>query len=208
MTIAGEQGVPRETPHGADAPRPDVVWQTAAEGFRRWVEDDDQTGLDELVRCLTPTLWQIARSCGTTREQAEDVVQLAWLALARSRTSVRDPQAVGSWLVSTTRRDAWRLRRDDHQVVIDDEELADRVGAVPSVEAAVVEADESRRLWGAVDELDDRCRTLLRIVAFEHRPDYAAIAADLDMPVGSIGPTRGRCLTKLKGLLTGGNHRD
>ena len=54
------------------------------------------------------------------------------------------------------------------------------------------------RVWAAVDGLPERCRRLLRIVAFENRPDYAALAAQLGMPVGSIGPTRGRCLAKLR----------
>jgi DNA-directed RNA polymerase specialized sigma24 family protein len=62
----------------------------------------------------------------------------------------------------------------------------------------VVQHDEGRLLWAAVDELPERCRRLLRVVAFENRPDYRQIATDLDMPVGSIGPTRGRCLAKLR----------
>ena len=58
--------------------------------------------------------------------------------------------------------------------------------------------DGDDRLWDAVERLSERCQALLRIVAFEHRPDYTKIAADLGMPVGSIGPTRGRCLQKLR----------
>ena len=53
-------------------------------------------------------------------------------------------------------------------------------------------------LWAAVDRLPERCRRLLRVVAFESRPDYGRLAAELDMPIGSIGPTRGRCLAKLR----------
>ena len=63
---------------------------------------------------------------------------------------------------------------------------------------AAVEIDENRQLWAAVDGLPERCRRLLRIVAFENRPDYRQLAIDLEMPVGSIGPTRGRCLAKLR----------
>lgn len=57
------------------------------------------------------------------------------------------------------------------------------------------------RLWSAVRRLAERCQRLLRVIAFEDRPDYARIAADLGMPVGSIGPTRNRCLAKLRALL-------
>ena len=61
--------------------------------------------------------------------------------------------------------------------------------------------EEEQHLWRAVHTLDDRCRRLLRVVAFSVRPDYENLAVELDMPVGSIGPTRRRCLTKLKKLL-------
>ena len=67
-----------------------------------------------------------------------------------------------------------------------------------SAEAGACEHDEGDRLWAAVDGLPERCRRLLRIVAFENRPDYRELATELGMPVGSIGPTRGRCLAKLR----------
>jgi DNA-directed RNA polymerase specialized sigma24 family protein len=61
--------------------------------------------------------------------------------------------------------------------------------------------DEQRILWLAVARLNERCQRLLRVIAFDERPDYARIAQDLAMPVGSIGPTRQRCLVKLRALL-------
>jgi DNA-directed RNA polymerase specialized sigma24 family protein len=61
--------------------------------------------------------------------------------------------------------------------------------------------DQRHVLWAAVSRLSARCQELLRIVAFAPRPDYAAVAAELGLPVGSIGPTRGRCLAKLRALL-------
>jgi DNA-directed RNA polymerase specialized sigma24 family protein len=66
----------------------------------------------------------------------------------------------------------------------------------------VVLGDEQRQLWSCLARLPERCQRLLRIVAAEQRPDYTRIAADLQMPVGSIGPTRGRCLDKLRAELT------
>ena len=68
----------------------------------------------------------------------------------------------------------------------------------PAPEGQVVLDDENARLWDCLGRLPDRCQRLLRIVAAEARPDYSAIATELDMPVGSIGPTRGRCLDKLR----------
>ena len=79
-----------------------------------------------------------------------------------------------------------------------DEDLAPRLPDQRSAESSAVEHDARHRLWAAVDELPERCRRLLRVVAFENRPDYARLATDLGMPVGSIGPTRGRCLAKLR----------
>ena len=61
--------------------------------------------------------------------------------------------------------------------------------------------DRQRRLWEHVQGLPERCRELMRVIAFADRPDYALIAESLGMPVGSIGPTRGRCLAKLRQLL-------
>ena len=61
--------------------------------------------------------------------------------------------------------------------------------------------DQRRALWTAIRQLSPRCQELLRITAFVPRPDYAAVAAELGMRVGSVGPTRGRCLAKLRALL-------
>ena len=65
-----------------------------------------------------------------------------------------------------------------------------------------MEADTARVLWLHVKELNPRCQALLRVVAFATKPDYAAISAALGMPVGSIGPTRGRCLATLRTALS------
>ena len=86
-------------------------------------------------------------------------------------------------------------------------ELSRRLPDEDSAEAEVLRRDGDERLWDAVERLSERCQALLRIVAFEHRPDYTTIAANLGMPVGSIGPTRGRCLQKLRALIeTNGDH--
>jgi DNA-directed RNA polymerase specialized sigma24 family protein len=65
-------------------------------------------------------------------------------------------------------------------------------------EERVLQDDGDSRLWQHIARLPERCRALLRVIAFADRPDYAAVAQSLGMPVGSIGPTRGRCLAKLR----------
>lgn len=120
--------------------------------------------------------------------------------VAEPRSSIR---AVGGWLTTTARREAWRVSsRARRDVPVADEQLNLRIPDQRSAELSAVEADEARRLWRAVGTLSERCQRLLRIVAFEERPDYARIANDLQMPVGSIGPTRGRCLDKLRRAIT------
>ncbi|HQR27862.1 MAG TPA: sigma-70 family RNA polymerase sigma factor [Nocardioides sp.] len=189
----------------ADQPRGDrngAVWGQAAACFRRWL-DGDQGGLDDLVRLMTPVLWHVVRAYRLSPEVAEDVLQTTWLALVRRRDSIQDSVAVGGWLTTTARREAWRVgQKVARDVPVDDQEFQVALPTQRSAEADAVEHDEQQRLWLAVGTLDERCQRLLRIVAFEHRPDYRTVASTLDMPVGSIGPTRSRCLAKLRVALT------
>lgn len=178
-------------------------WQQAAELFGRWRAGETRA-MDDLVRLMTPTLWHVARAYGLSPSAAEDVVQTTWLTFVRKHDSVLDPTAVSAWLTVTARREAWRTSRvDSRSNAMEDERLEPRLPAQRSAEDEAVEAVASEGLWHAVEQLDERCRRLLRIVAFDDRPDYRRIAADLRMPIGSIGPTRGRCLAKLRALIVG-----
>jgi RNA polymerase sigma factor (sigma-70 family) len=193
---------------GAATERPGDVWGEAASAFERW-SSGDAVALDELVRVMTPVLWHVVRAYRLAHEVAEDVVQTTWLSLVRSRASIHEPAAVGGWLTTTARREAWKVAKASGRgIPVEDDELARRLPDEASAEAEVVRRDGGDRLWDAVQQLSERCQALLRIVAFEHRPDYTRIAADLDMPVGSIGPTRGRCLQKLRALIENGDDID
>jgi RNA polymerase sigma factor (sigma-70 family) len=192
----------RVTVDGAATERPGEVWGQATSAFEQWVEGD-AVALDELVRVMTPVLWHVVRAYRLPADVAEDVVQTTWLALVRSRDRIQEAAAVGGWLTMTARREAWKVARASGRALpVEDDELARRVPDEGSAEEEVLRRDGDDRLWNAVERLSERCRALLRIVAFEHRPDYTRIAADLGMPIGSIGPTRGRCLQKLRTLMT------
>ncbi len=183
--------------------RPDdgSVWVVSARHFRRWRAGEHEA-MDDLVKTLTPVLWQVVRSYRLDRDQAEDVIQTTWLTLVRRHESILDPQAVGSWLMTTARREAWRVSKlSDRLIPLEDEVLTAKMPSQPGVDTEVVAADEDDHLWDSVHELSPRCQRLLRIIAFDDRPDYKSLAESLGMPVGSIGPTRGRCLAKLKELL-------
>jgi len=188
----------QESATGAPA---ETTWDRAADCCSRWL-DGDTSGLDDLVRLMTPVLWQVVRACSLPEESAEDVVQTTWVAFVRSAGRLRDAQSVGGWLTTTARREAWRVSQARSRTTFVEDDTLERV--VPperSAEAEMVTRDESSQLWSAVGALDERCQMLLRVVAFADRPDYAGIARDLGMPVGSIGPTRMRCLGKLRALL-------
>jgi RNA polymerase sigma factor (sigma-70 family) len=165
----------------------------------RLYRDGDQSAIGDLVDLVTPILWHTARAQRLDRDTAEDVVQSTWLTLVRSAGSISDPQAVLQWLIVTTRREAWRVvKRTDR--VEPQEDIGDGLSgpAVEWPEEMVLRSDADHRLWQHVAQLSERCRALLRVIAFADRPDYAAVAKALAMPVGSIGPTRGRCLGKLR----------
>ncbi len=174
------------------------VWTSAATLFTRW-RDGEPRALEDLVRLLSPMLWQVVRAAGLDRASAEDVVQTTWLTLVRSGDTITEPRAVAGWLTTSARREAWRVSRQaGRQRPVEDETIARRLPDEPAPEARVVLDDDNARLWDCLGRLPERCQRLLRIVAAEARPDYTAIATELDMPVGSIGPTRGRCLDKLR----------
>lgn len=161
---------------------------------------DDALG--QIVAELSPLLWQVARAAGLSSGDAEDVLQTVWMRLLSHLDGIRTSTALTAWLVVTTRREAWRVRAAGRRHLPADQDwlaaLPDQ-GAKPEEQAII---DEQRHtLWAAIGQLSPRCQELLRIIAFVPRPDYQAVAAELGMPVGSIGPTRGRCLSKLRALL-------
>lgn len=162
----------------------------------------DRTALDEVVRELNPLLWHVARSQGLGAEESADVVQTAWLELLRRLHDIRSPQALTAWLVTATRREAWRVRgRLRRQVPAEAEVFESAVDPDPEPAEHLLAEERDRVLWRHFQQLSERCRTLLRVVAHVDRPDYAVLAQALEMPHGSIGPTRGRCLAKLRELL-------
>jgi len=158
--------------------------------------------MGDLVALLTPILWHTARAQRIDRESAEDVVQSSWLALVRGADRISDPQAVLQWLIVTTKREAWRVAKRSDRVEPRDFDDVDAPAPVHDLpEASVLRRADDQRLWEHVAQLSERCQALLRVIAFADRPDYADIAKALGMPVGSIGPTRGRCLQKLRALI-------
>jgi RNA polymerase sigma factor (sigma-70 family) len=165
--------------------------------------------LNRIVGELTPLLWHVTRAKGLDRTTCEDVVQTTWLRLLGHLGDIRTPEALTAWLVTVARREAERLRAHGRrEPAVGEETLtgvqdrrASTVDEVP-VEELVCREERRSVLWRAVQRLPERCQQLLRVVAYTERPDYDRVAEALGMPRGSIGPTRGRCLAKLREALT------
>jgi RNA polymerase sigma factor (sigma-70 family) len=175
---------------------------TRIAGWLGAAREGSEDALGQIVADLSPLLWQVARSAGLSSGDAEDVLQTVWMRLVAHLDDIHDSAALVGWLVTTAKREAWRVRATSRRLLPADRDLlAELPDEGPGSEEQVILDDQRRRLWTAIGQLSARCQELLRIVAFAPRPDYAAVAAALGMPVGSIGPTRGRCLAKLRALL-------
>jgi RNA polymerase sigma factor (sigma-70 family) len=162
--------------------------------------DGDGAAWARLVERYSGLLWSIARAHGLSRADAGDVVQATWLRLVERIDVIERPGAVGTWLAVTARRESLDAARRiaARGTVLDD-------AAVPAPEHAAPERvalarERVGQVADALAALPRRCQVLLRLCATA--PSYAELATALEMPVGSIGPTRARCLETLLRKLT------
>ena len=156
----------------------------------------DQEAWAALVERYTSLLWSVARSYRLPEADASDVVQTTWLRLVEHLDRIADPERLPGWLATTVRRECMRLvRRAGREAYA---ALADVPDDAPALDAALLSDERDAALWRAFAELGDFCRQLLRVLMADPPPAYAEVSAALDIPVGSIGPTRARCLAKLR----------
>lgn len=163
----------------------------------------DQAAWDQLVARFGGRMWAVARAFGLSPADAADAVQGAWLRLVESLDTIREPDRVGAWLITTTKHEAARLSRRSRGGPGPEEDVPDLTAPDPA--AAVVDADYGRHVWQRLDLLGEPCRSLLRLCALYPDARYAQIALRLELPVGSIGPTRARCVSRLRALLEESN---
>ena len=161
----------------------------------------DKAAWDALVDRYNGLVWSVARSHRLSTVDASDVVQTTWLRLVEHLGRLQDPERVGAWLATTARRECLRtLRQSARQVPT--EELPEVVTDA-QLDAALLAQERDRALWQAFGGLSERCQGLLRILVADPPPSYEEVSSALDMPIGSIGPTRQRCLDRLRGLAEG-----
>ena len=116
---------------------------------------------------------------------------------------LRDPDRVGAWLATTARRECQRTLIRTRRVLPTDDDwrLEPRYAAVPTPEVVALASERDRLLWMAFAQLSEQCQRLLRILMVAS-PSYEVVAEALGMPIGSIGPTRARCLERLRRRLS------
>jgi RNA polymerase sigma factor (sigma-70 family) len=160
----------------------------------------DEHCWSQLVDRFSRLVWSIARSFGLGDADAADVSQTAWLRLAEHLDRIDHPERVGAWLATTTRRECMRVKRiSTRSVPTEDLDLVDReVHRSESADADVLARVRDRSLWRAFSGLPERQRTLLLLLVADPPLSYREIADTLDMPIGSIGPTRARTLLCLR----------
>ena len=158
----------------------------------------DSSAWSELVDRYGGLVWAVARGFALSTADASDVSQTTWLRLVEHLGKLREPEHLGGWLATTARHECFRvLRRRGREVVGVDTDL-DIESGEPTPEAVILHTERDRLVWTSLGEIPQRCQVLLRALAAAPPASYVEISAALDMPVGSIGPTRARCLDHLK----------
>jgi RNA polymerase sigma factor (sigma-70 family) len=158
----------------------------------------DGAAWTSLVERFAGRIRAVARAHGLSAHDAEDVMQGTWLRLIEHIAQVRRPGAVGAWISTTARREALRTLNASRRQVPTDDELLDVEAVEPVDVDRLVAAERESAVAGALGKLHDRDAALLGLLFAEPAPSYAEISAVLQMPVGSIGPTRQRCIARLR----------
>jgi RNA polymerase sigma factor (sigma-70 family) len=172
----------------------------------------DQVAWRGLVERFSGLVWAVARAHRLANADAADVFQTTWLRLAEHIRRIDHPDRIGAWLATAARRECLQSLRSAARTMPTDD--MDRLDLPPAVgnptEEAVLAAEQEREdagraavVWGALSRLSARCRDLLRVLMASPPPSYAEVAAALGLPVGSIGPTRARCLQRLREEVAG-----
>lgn len=158
----------------------------------------DQQAWRELVDRFSRLVWSVARSHRLDHADAADVCQTTWLRLAEHLHTLRDPARLPGWLATTARRESLRVIAGRRRETPDP--LPGEPDPDPSYgpEVLVLIEDRDTRLWQAFDTLSDRCQQLLKILSSTPELSYQEVSEVLQWPIGSIGPTRGRCLEILR----------
>ncbi|MEU4805938.1 sigma-70 family RNA polymerase sigma factor [Actinosynnema sp. NPDC023587] len=162
----------------------------------------DQRAWNEIVDRYTPLVLSVIYKHRLRPADAADVNQTLWLRLVEQIGKLREPEALPGWISTTTRNECLRMLRIQQRTQpydpLSDDEPASPVDAVADLDEEMEAAQRRQALRDGFRTLTAQCRELLAKLMADPPPSYAAVSEELAMPVGSIGPTRIRCLEKLR----------
>jgi RNA polymerase sigma factor (sigma-70 family) len=176
---------------------------TEVAGLVRGAAAGDRRSWERLVDQFARLIWSITAEFRLAESDAADVAQTTWLRLLEHIDRIEYPDRVGSWLAATARNECLRSLAARKRVVLaqDDEMLTGVVAAEPEVDERILADERDQVVRDALSQLPSRSRRLLELLMADPPTSYADISSEMGLPVGSIGPTRGRCLAQLRVLL-------
>jgi RNA polymerase sigma factor (sigma-70 family) len=170
----------------------------------RLAASNDRAAWESLVTRYESLVWGVTRCHRLSDTDAADVYQTTWLRLVEHVDHLRNPDALSGWLATTARNECLRvLRHQSRQVPTEDDRIPEPA-VLSDPDEGLLTAERDKALWQAFAKISARCQALLRVLATDPPPSYDEIGAALGMAVGSIGPTRARCLDSLRRALTSG----
>jgi RNA polymerase sigma factor (sigma-70 family) len=164
----------------------------------------EPAGWQGLVDRYERLVWSVARSFRFDDATTADVVQTVWLRLAESLDRIREPDSLPAWLATTCRHECSSVGRRRDREVVDDTAVdlrLQRAARPGDLDDDLLDSESRREVLAAFVRLPEGCQQLLRLLCAEPPLGYQVISELTGRPVGSIGPTRQRCLDKLRALL-------
>jgi RNA polymerase sigma factor (sigma-70 family) len=171
----------------------------------------DHEAWEEMITRYQRLIYSIPLKARLSQDDAADIFQSVCLKLYEKLATIRDTERISSWLITTTSRECWRVsarNRRQNSTGSTDEEGADLLNEIPAEGPLLDEQREAlerqQHVRQGIAALPDRCRRLITMLFYQKdEMSYVDIARQMNMPVPSVGPTRARCLEKLKKLLEG-----
>jgi RNA polymerase sigma factor (sigma-70 family) len=172
-------------------------------GLVRRAADGDRRAWEGLVDQYARLIWSITAEFKLVESDAADVAQTTWLRLLEHIDRIEYPDRVGSWLAATARNECLRSLAARKRIVLsdDDVELGSALTHGPDIDERLLADERAETVRDALSSLPRRWQRLLEMLMADPPASYAEISDQLGVPVGSIGPTRGRCLAQLRVLL-------
>jgi RNA polymerase sigma factor (sigma-70 family) len=160
--------------------------------------DGEKNAWDELVERYAPLVFSVCRRYRLAQPDMDDVGQSVWLRLVEHLPGLREPAALPGWIATTTQRECFRLIRTTSRVEPVDPAESPDVPEQAIAEEEVLRHERRAILRTAFGELSRRCQILLTLLTQDPPTPYDEISRRLKVPIGSIGPNRARCLTRLR----------